>query len=302
MTSKKRRAQGVDSDLVPIRVELGEAGRVAADKRLTERQAPPELQGADWFRLKEYESVERWRPRDWYVAISSRMALERRIKRASTDASDIQDHFNMMYLSPIAPGGYILLSDRRAYFREGRLEFSPPISPDGLLGPVDPIEFAREQRILVVDTAASDAVLKETFAALLKELRRPSTWSKGFTENDMKLWATSRVIPFIDLKLYQLATGVQLSASEKAAALFRDWDDDKGTDPVDWMRKTTEKHARRLMTDASLKSMAAQLGGTAFVAGLAETKARRTGRPITAEPASLEPFVDSEVAEIMRLL
>jgi len=270
----------VEWHIVPYPITLNESETLAVASRLARRNEPHELRGAPWFRLAEYGSIKAWTERDWYAALASRFAVMSRIKRASPDPSAfdvVRDHFEKMYVTPIAPGGFISTRNCRAYVHAG-VQFFPPISmPSSISDPINPGNLADEHEILIIDTAASDSALKATFATWLKGLRRPSIWSQGFSKVDMKLWTAWRVIPFIDLELYELATGSRIKSRDKANALFRDrGDDDEGH--TERMRKITAKHAKRLMSEGSLKAMAAQLGGKDFVAHHSKTKARRTGR------------------------
>jgi hypothetical protein len=296
MPPKRKRRFDVNRgvDLVDVRLEG------SANTKVKGRARPSAgLDGVPWFDLRHYDSIAAWEPKHWYAAIACRLAVIRYLQYPDEPLAQarIREHFDNIRLNPIAPGGYVLWN--KCVFANGAsLEFLPPISVLAC-GIADVSKLSESEEIMFINTSASDAVLKSTFAAWLKDLRSPSIWSKGFTRTDMRSWTDCRVLPFVDLHLFEKFAGLKIAAGSKAGVLSDGRHEKSGSDPVEYVRKVTAKHAARLMSERTLASMAAQLGGEAFAYLHANSKARRTGRPKARREALTVPPTESELWDLL---
>jgi hypothetical protein len=138
---------------------------------------------------------------------------------------------------------------------EVRLPFT-----DWIDGPIDAISKPPASTMNVrVDLALPDKVLVEQFKALLQSLRKAhyeagSDFATNRRQNFAD-WVSFGVLPFIDLTTWERETGSKIPNRVMADAIFS-----LGEGGEDVVRKTTSKIAKELMTDGSLKFLAAVAG------------------------------------------
>ncbi|MCB1983977.1 MAG: hypothetical protein H6936_03970 [Burkholderiales bacterium] len=109
---------------------------------------------------------------------------------------------------------------------------------------------------LTVDLGIPDKVLVNQFKKLLLEMRRPLHQIDISLENKSKInfsaWIKSGVLPYLDLHIWKIETGIKFPDRIMADAIFPD-----GEGGEDNLRKTTKKHAKELMNDKFLNKLAA---------------------------------------------
>ena len=115
-----------------------------------------------------------------------------------------------------------------------------------------------EAPLAAIDLTLPDKILMKDFTAYLKEKRK----QKGRVESpfiknpDFKSWYRNGVLPYLDLTLWELASGEGLRWSVFADALNKIVDVPIGSEGA--LIKTTKAHAKKLMNAQALKILSSQ--------------------------------------------
>jgi hypothetical protein len=96
---------------------------------------------------------------------------------------------------------------------------------------------------LVVDCSAPDDVLTAHFLDWLAEYRKQTGKISGISETAVKRWAQHRVLPYIDLKIFSAAAGIETTNFSLGSKVFPDID----ADVAEKVRKTTAPLAEWLL-------------------------------------------------------
>lgn len=229
---------------------------MAAGKQNGSSAAAPaagELPGAPWFSLQIYRDMSNWSQLEWYLAIACRQFVHRFGHTSSTTPS----HWDCIAQNPVNGNGYYI----------GMTDRSGPVSA---IDDVDEeeIEELKERlwdprfRLVAVDLRASDIAIKAGFERWLKEHRwKRKPVRRAMTEDDIKNWTDSCVIPYIDTQLYERAIGKRFRPSYVQKALFAERRIFiRGREPKSILEQSTQMYAKRLLSPAYLDRIAAQLG------------------------------------------
>ena len=129
--------------------------------------------------------------------------------------------------------------------------------PDWIDEPIDWIANDTGYGVSVrVNLVLPDKVLAEQFKRLLNELRRP--WQRAGIEIENRQkpnfagWQRFGVLPYLDLRIWEMETGVKIPKRVMADAIFP-----PGEGGEEVVRKTTTKLAEELVTRKHLESLAA---------------------------------------------
>ncbi|MBU1357642.1 MAG: hypothetical protein KKC79_02310 [Gammaproteobacteria bacterium] len=214
------------------------------------------------FDLAHYQGMNRWDEGQWLRAVSTRRLLASaaggipgmpcEIVGEKIASSWFEDLFQRIQSDPVSPIPF-------EFAETGRMQVGP--SHGIFAPPVQVITNAKEQKsgdgrvFLSVDLAASDAAVTASFQAWLKFQRTQASRVKEISTVDMRNWFDSLALPFIDLKIYCVATG-QTMTDEIASELLFEKRPDRG---IDSLRKVTKKHARRLLSTQLSRRLSAQL-------------------------------------------
>lgn len=115
-----------------------------------------------------------------------------------------------------------------------------------------------EAPLAAIDLALPDEILMKDFAAYLKEKRkrRGNIDSPFFKSPDFTDWYKSGVLPYLDLTLWELATGESIRWNAFAEALNEIVDDPIGGEGA--LMKTTKAHAKKLIDARTIKILKSQ--------------------------------------------
>ena len=86
------------------------------------------------------------------------------------------------------------------------------------------------------------------------------------TRTDMQNWAACRVLAYIDINLYRIATGIEFRPVHLQRALFGDMAiEQSGREPKKILEQSTRKYAERLMSEDYFHQLATERRGFAGV-------------------------------------
>lgn len=124
----------------------------------------------------------------------------------------------------------------------------------------------RTEAIVNVDLRASDELLEKAFSAWLSAQRNKlgSRNRRAIPESALAKWHKQRVLPYLDLTLWQLAEGKALPFHRIADALFPD---DVDVDLTERVRKVTRRNAESLIDFAFLDRHLRPLAEAELAAG-----------------------------------
>lgn len=112
---------------------------------------------------------------------------------------------------------------------------------------------------VVVDLTATDKQIIDDFKVWLSSYRKKIGYQankKPFTDKNFKDWASSRVLPYIDLLLVCKADNLKITQKDLAELIFPD---EFKADIEERIRRTTKPKAKWLMSDETIKALLAQL-------------------------------------------
>lgn len=231
-----------------------------------ERARAGTLPRAPWFDIAHYAGIPDWTKQDWLRAIACRRLVQ------SNATPTARRHWDSIRTDCIGGGSRyspeFLLNNRLG-------------SPNSSFGPVagvddiedeESIEPLRERlwepsiRLLLVDLRASDDKLTASFRAWVRA-QRDKGWNgkatrKAMTDDDVKNWTHSRVIPYIDIKLFEAAEGLTFRPVDICNALFGDGSgiEEMVRPPKKILEESTRRHARRLLSDRYFQQLIAEFG------------------------------------------
>lgn len=223
--------------------------------------------GLEWFSLAHYKMAPSWGAREWFFALSCRYAMHHFIGdvlRAEFHETAARAHFDAIAADPIMASGCTWgMPGRTNPVLLTRLETGvAPVNETA-------IEMARDYwhahlgesfALLAVDLAASDKSIKDSFNHWLKNRRGKGGGTGEFTAADMRQWSDAKVLPYLDLELFQRLTKTPFTRSKVARLLFEDDASINAPDPLERLRKVTKKHAMDLMKEQTIQRFAAQMG------------------------------------------
>jgi hypothetical protein len=107
-----------------------------------------------------------------------------------------------------------------------------------------------------VNLSLPDNVLQEHFKELLKDIRTAFATTGGPSENkqrlDFEAWQSLGILPYLDLRVWELEDGIKIPNRVIADAIFP-----RGQGGEETVRKTTTKIAEKLLTSEHLETLAA---------------------------------------------
>ena len=156
-------------------------------------------------------------------------------------------------------------AEKRAYARKfygwlfGSESEPPPEAdpPDWLEKPlVDLVKSPSSNQILYVDLTLPDRILLEEFEQLLQSERvikvRDNLEKANKHKPDFSKWIRFGVLPYIDLRMWEIETGLNIPNRVMANAIFPE-----GEGGEEVVRKTTRRLANNLLSPQNLSVLAA---------------------------------------------
>jgi hypothetical protein len=229
-----------------------------------------ELPGAPWFSLRYYGDMTRLTERQWYVAIGCRLGVQRSLPatptaRSAKKASAKASHWSAIAHDPIAGNGSLLpvTARTKGLGQADRLGLVVKVGPltDGTVQQLrDRLEDERFA-LCAVDLAGPDQDIKMDFRAMLKSLRTSGPVRRPLTRSTVRHWAVCRVLPYIDIKLYERATDARFRTTDIRNALFPDARTSAyvACEATQTVAQSTVKFAAQLLDERWFESIAAPL-------------------------------------------
>lgn len=256
--------------LTPTEARVAAEAATPANRELVARLFPEaaagELPGAPWFRLDTYRTVRQWTDVDWFVAICIRWSQWAHLEGPNNPAGPppiarVAAFIKGLAADPITggqgrriePGGPVT-----AHSYGARVAPIVEVDPDGLADLADEHAFGSldaERPLLRINMEASNLEILAAFKAWLND-RRPKAQRSAMTEADMAGWRACQVIPYLDIRLFELASGSKIRGVDIQRALFPG-----GADPKKTLEQSTRTHANRLMSTRFYGRLHAQFGG-----------------------------------------
>lgn len=225
-----------------------------------------QLEGAPWFDLAIYRDVPNWTAKDWVRAVQCRLAVPNTHEMGASVDPRRPSHWDCLKRDCIRGNGFChsASSDPPLLFggQDGPLS-ELPLPGDGRLEEaLSCVAQPPENALLAIDLAASDQALKSSFADWLKRKRNAVPLRQIATADDIKNWANSRVIAYIDIQLWSESIGRQFDSVEIQAALFADHTiDQKGRVASQILSRSTIPYAAVLRDQRNFDRMVYQIGG-----------------------------------------
>jgi hypothetical protein len=213
------------------------------------------LAEAPWFRLALYANTSNWTPQQWHAAVHSRWLVRAELEghegTTTPPITRVADFIKGLERDPVS-GGLLPQGQALPTTSFDRTAHKP-------VREVQPVDRGEDfdHRLLSVNMLAADRELIAEFRAWLRQQRAPAL-RLAMTEDDMRAWAASRVVPYLDLELYGLAAGVKVRPVDLQNALFPAGETKHGADPRKTIEQSTRKFARRLMSVQFFRRLSVQ--------------------------------------------
>jgi hypothetical protein len=221
-----------------------------------------ELPGAPWFSLKMYSSVSKWTPQQWLAAVHWRWGAWAAMEGPGGDPRPIAKvaYFFRALERDVVSGTAPLIAVPQAFGAPRRAAVAE-LDADDIRELAEDVAFHApgERRILSVDLNASDAAIATAFDSWLKQQRPLADRREALTAADMRTFSDSRAVPYLDLRLFELASGRSLRVGDVAAALFPVGSHELVVEsPRKKLERATRRDAQRLLSRTWRDRLSAQ--------------------------------------------
>lgn len=257
--------------LTPTEARVAAEAAMPANRALVAQLFPEasrgELPGAPWFSLDTYRAAHRWADVDWFVAICIRWAQWAQLEGPHGPAEPLPIARVAAFIKGLAadpitggqgkriePGGAAAVRDYGA-----RVPPLAEVDHDELAQLAEEHDFGgldAERRLLRINMEASNLEILAAFKTWLNA-QRPKAQRSAMTEADMAGWRACHVIPYLDIRLFELASGARIRGVDIQCALFpgADLASRKKT-----LEQSTRRMAARLMSTRFFGRLHAQFG------------------------------------------
>ncbi len=165
--------------------------------------SPPE-----WFNLELYNEARKFSPGDWLSIINSRLAD---IETAKAQKKDKECFTELLYqhldlLKEGKLGSYVLTFQGR----------------EPVVGEANRVIDSPTVKTLRVEVSAPKEHIMNQFEAWLKEKKKETKFNKAFSEIEANKLIDNRILPLLDLTIYETIENISYTNPQLASFLYPD--------------------------------------------------------------------------------